>query len=386
MSEKPSAHYIAVGKHIPKKAMAPNRRRRRRSVSNSSSNPESAPRRRRSSRGNSSLSELAKEICLYRKKVLFITGAGISVASGVRPFRGSSGVWTQHIWSTATREAFRKDPLEWYNEFWLKSLTLPEGAKANQGHGALSELLAQYPDSLRIITQNVDGLHQPSKQIIEAHGRLGLYKCMPDEDSDTDSDSDDDDDRLVHLGHRRKRRLAMKKNVCPYQQMESLSLGQIELSSLGELLTLKSGKGRLKEAPRCPSCQNSLAPQALLFDEGYHSHDFYQFQKMEQWLSEAEVIVFVGTSFNVRLPEIALEHARNESIPVYNFNTQDMLASTARLNAVNIRGPSEETLPNLFQACQELQARFGTQSRAAPDKEVARSPETVSGRPLTVQT
>ena len=117
LSEKPSAHYIAVGKHIPKKAMAPNRRRRRRSVSNSSSNPESAPRRRRSSRGNSSLSELAKEICLYRKKVLFITGAGISVASGVRPFRGSSGVWTQHIWSTATREAFRKDPLEWYNEF-----------------------------------------------------------------------------------------------------------------------------------------------------------------------------------------------------------------------------------------------------------------------------
>ena len=40
----------------------------------------------------------------------------------------------------------------------------------------------------------------PSK-IIEAHGRLGLYKCLPDSDSDTNNDLDDDEDRLVHLGH-----------------------------------------------------------------------------------------------------------------------------------------------------------------------------------------
>ena len=100
-----------------------------------------------------------------------------------------------------------------------------------------------------------------------------------------------------------------------------------------------------------------LAPQALLFDEGYHSHDYYEFQKMEEWLSQAQVIVFIGTSFNVRLPEIALEHARAESIPVYNFNTQDHLDSTARLDATNVIGPAEETLPRLWQVCLELEGQ-----------------------------
>jgi NAD-dependent deacetylase len=369
--------------------MTSTRLRSRRSSSNSDSSVDDGPprsRRRRSSRGNSSLTELAKEICLYQKRVVFITGAGISVASGVRPFRGSSGVWTQHIWTTATREAFRKNPLEWYNEFWLPCLSLPENAKPNQGHGALSELLARYPKTVRMITQNVDGLHPPSQQsMIEAHGRLGLFKCMPSDDSDTDSDSDDDDDRLVHLGHRRKQRLAMKKKACPYQQKESLTVDQVEPSKVRK--SLQRGDGRLTEAPKCPSCRNCIAPQALLFDEGYHSHDFYQFQRMEQWMAEAEVIVFVGTSFAVRLPEIALEHARAEAIPVYNFNTQDMLDSTVRLNATNVTGPSEETLPLLYQACQELQARLDVDATPGGTEAAAsRSPGTMPGREFTVQT
>lgn len=337
--------------------MAPTRRRQR--VSRSSSPQEEPPsQRRRSSRGNHSLSELAKDICLYRKRVLFITGAGISVASGVRPFRGSSGVWTTTIWTNATRDAFRKDPLKWYNEFWLPNLSLPQNAQPNAGHYALDEILQRYPSTLSAITQNVDGLHPSSNNVrlIEAHGRLGLFKCMPDEDSDTDSDDDDDDERLVHLGHRRKRRLAMKQ-ACPYQQQESLRVDQIVPEKIRD--TLERGRGTISEPPKCPACNNALAPQALLFDEGYHSHDFYRFQQMEEWLAEAQVIVFVGTSFAVRLPEIALEHARAEKIPVYNFNTQDMLEATVRLNATNVKGPSEELLPRLLEEIKDLEVTLG---------------------------
>lgn len=264
-------------------------------------------------------------------------------------------MWSQYIWTTATREAFRKDPLQWYNEFWLNCMHLPKDVKPNQAHTALNDLLAHFPN-LKLITQNVDGLHPPSDQTIEAHGRLGLYKCMPVEDSDTDSDSDDDDDRLVHLGHRRKYRISTKQNICRYQQVESVIVDQVEPNDARRIL--RSGEGRLAETPRCPLCQNTLAPQALLFDEGYHSHDFYQFRKMEEWLSEAEVIVFAGTSFNVRLPEIALALARAQSIPVYNFNTQDFLESTVRLNATNVSGPSEETLPRLWETCLELHKKL----------------------------
>eukprot|EP00934_Nitzschia_sp_Nitz4_P008918 Nitzschia sp. Nitz4//scaffold79_size90958//25166//26284//NITZ4_005014-RA/size90958-processed-gene-0.80-mRNA-1//1//CDS//3329558216//8908//frame0 len=341
--------------------MAP-RRRQRRATSGLSSYDDSAPyqqhRTRRSSRGSQSLCELAKEICLFRKRVVFITGAGISVASGVRPFRGSNGVWTSTIWTNATRDAFRKDPLKWYNDFWLPNLSLPKDARPNAAHDALHELSERYPSTLRIITQNVDGLHRPSKLLIEAHGRLGLFKCMPEDDSDTDSEDDDDDHRLVHLGHRRKRRIAHKKKKgCRYQQAESLDGN--EISPLQVRRTLAEGRGPISEAPRCPVCQNCLAPQALLFDEGYHSHDFYQFQAMEDCLASAEVIVFVGTSFAVRLPEIALDHAREQKIPVYNFNTQDFLESTLRLNATNIKGPSEELIPRLLQEVRALEVTLG---------------------------
>ena len=369
--------------------------------------------RRRSSRGNSSLSELAKHIIVDKKRVVFITGAGVSVASGVRPFRGSSGVWTHIIWTTATREAFRKDPLKWYNAFWVpmflqtslpppdhnrqrtqyedgSSFEVPVTAllhpnpQPNAGHLALAELMNDF-SNIQMITQNVDGLHPPSNRLIEAHGRVGLYKCLPTEDSDTDSDSDDDDEREVHLGHRRKRRTA--QSMCPYQQAMSLTGEQLEPQTTRDALlrasdptspenmpsnssrdlsgrttppsdAISSARKRrivLDQAPKCPSCGNCVAPQALLFDEGYHNHDFYQFRLMEEWIAKAEVIVFVGTSFaGVSLTEVALEHAREKGLPVYNFNTRDFLESTFRLNAENVSGPSEETLPQLLAACRDL--------------------------------
>ncbi|KAL3926425.1 MAG: hypothetical protein SGBAC_013481 [Bacillariaceae sp.] len=320
------------------------------------------PAKRRSCRGNSALSKLAKEISLYRKQVVIIAGAGISVASGVRTFRGKSGVWSEFVWTTATRDSFRKDPLAWYNDFWLKSMKLPANLKPNPSHKALTDLLELCPN-LKLITQNVDGLNASSDQVVEAHGRLGLFKCVPDEDSDTDSESDDDDDRLVHLGHRRKRRLAEAKGVCRYQQMESIETDDLPMSTALGLMG-----DSLEESPKCPLCQNMVAPQALLFDEGYHSHDFYQFKKMEDWLANAEVIMFVGTSFNVRLSEVALEHARAQSLPVYNFNTQDFLEATAWLDATNISGCCEDVLPQLYNDCVSIQG-VKTATNGAPRRQ-----------------
>jgi NAD-dependent SIR2 family protein deacetylase len=96
-------------------------------------------------------------------------------------------------------------------------------------------------------------------------------------------------------------------------------------------------------------------PQALLFDEGYHSHTYYRFQETEEWLNKAECIVFVGTSFAVHLTSVALDHAREQSLPVFNFNLADLLQSTVRLNVSNITGPAVETLPALAEACRRLQ-------------------------------
>lgn len=96
-------------------------------------------------------------------------------------------------------------------------------------------------------------------------------------------------------------------------------------------------------------------PQALLFDEGYHSHSFYQFEVVEDWLAAADVLVFVGTSLPavVQLTAVALRHARQAELPVFNFNiypyTQDH-----SLNVTNIVGPAAETLPLFLAVCQEM--------------------------------
>ena len=96
-------------------------------------------------------------------------------------------MWEKHIEELGTRASFLKDPLGWYNEFWLPNFAPLKLAKApNAGHEALA-LLSCLLDDLRIVTQNVDGLHQStaigwdsSERLIEAHGRAGLYKCGSD--------------------------------------------------------------------------------------------------------------------------------------------------------------------------------------------------------------
>ena len=57
----------------------------------------------------------------------------------------------------------------------------------------------------------------------------------------------------------------------------------------------------LKEPPLCPGCSRPCMPQALLFDEGYHSHSHYKFETAEEWIAKASALVFVGTSFAVTI-------------------------------------------------------------------------------------
>ena len=83
----------------------------------------------------------------------------------------------------------------------------------NEGHEAISTIASLPNTNVKVITQNIDGLHCRTKkywnceqQLVEAHGRLGYYKCIPDKDSDSDSDEDNSaPQRTVRLGNRRKK-------------------------------------------------------------------------------------------------------------------------------------------------------------------------------------
>src|SRR5579872_6601432 len=106
------------------------------------------------------------------KKLVALTGAGISAESGLATFRDSGGLWEGYkVEDVATPEAWQRNPklvLEFYNERRKKALE----AKPNRGHEVLAELQNHF--DVTIITQNVDDLHERagSKNVIHLHGSL----------------------------------------------------------------------------------------------------------------------------------------------------------------------------------------------------------------------
>jgi NAD-dependent deacetylase len=111
-------------------------------------------------------------------RITVVTGAGVSAASGIPTFRGPGGLWKAHRpEDLATPEAFDRDPLlvwEWYA--WRRELVAK--ARPNRAHEVLAAWSLRYP-SFRLVTQNVDGLHERAgtRNVTRFHGSLGSLAC-----------------------------------------------------------------------------------------------------------------------------------------------------------------------------------------------------------------
>jgi NAD-dependent deacetylase len=115
------------------------------------------------------------------KKIVILTGAGISAESGISTFRDSNGLWEQHrIEDVATFDAWKRNPdlvLEFYNQ---RRKQLYE-VKPNAGHNALVKLEKNF--DVQIITQNVDDLHEQAgfTKVLHLHGELKKVRSTLDE-------------------------------------------------------------------------------------------------------------------------------------------------------------------------------------------------------------
>lgn len=120
------------------------------------------------------------------RRVVVLTGAGISAESGIRTFRGSDGLWEDHrIEDVATPEAFERDPAlvhRFYNERraaheGTRSGTSP--ALPNAGHLALARFERTFAGDFLLVTQNIDALHERagSKNLLHMHGELLVMRC-----------------------------------------------------------------------------------------------------------------------------------------------------------------------------------------------------------------
>lgn len=109
------------------------------------------------------------------KKLLFLTGAGISAESGIQTFRGDNGLWDQNLVDEIANiySWNKKEKKERILEFHKKLFLKVKESKPNKGHFDLVRLEEMF-DEVMLVTQNVDDLHERagSKNIVHLHGEI----------------------------------------------------------------------------------------------------------------------------------------------------------------------------------------------------------------------
>jgi len=111
-------------------------------------------------------------------KIVFFTGAGMSAESGVPTYRGSGGIWHKYDWEEfACQDAFERKPTKVLDFHELRRRSVLE-CQMHNGHKFMSHLQKSH-DSVTVVTQNIDGMHQQAEtnNVIELHGSLWRLRC-----------------------------------------------------------------------------------------------------------------------------------------------------------------------------------------------------------------
>jgi NAD-dependent deacetylase len=223
-------------------------------------------------------------------RLVVLTGAGISAESGIPTFRGKEGYWTvgssvYHPQQMATRAAFERMPDEVWR-WYLYRRTVCRGAAPNPAHLALVRLEEALGDRVRLITQNVDGLHLRAGNSLartyQIHGNIDYARCA---------------------------------GTCPLPPWP-----------IPEALGAAAGDGAPAEDEvallRCPDCGGRARPHVLWFDECY-DEPLFRFESSLRAASEAALLILVGTSASTTLPWHVVEIAAQRGAVVIDVNTDD---------------------------------------------------------------
>lgn len=106
------------------------------------------------------------------KKIVFLTGAGMSAESGIKTFRDAGGLWEEYpVMQVASHDGWLADP-ELVNRFYNERRKQLITCQPNEGHKLVAELENEY--EIAVVTQNVDNLHERagSTRVVHLHGEL----------------------------------------------------------------------------------------------------------------------------------------------------------------------------------------------------------------------
>jgi NAD-dependent deacetylase len=222
-----------------------------------------------------------------------LTGAGISVASGIPHFRAEGGLWDRYDpMEYATAMAWRSDPVKVWKLFREMGAVILR-ARPNPAHLALAEMERKgWVEA--VVTQNIDGLHQAagSRNVIEFHGNSVDIYCES-------------------CGR-------------TFEKAESLAF----LEGAGAVL--------------CPECEGNVRPSVVLFGEPIPQDAL---RVSATVAASCRTMIVVGTSAVVAPASLLPMEAASHGATIVEVNPEET-ELTARADVV-LRGPAEEVVPAL---------------------------------------
>lgn len=202
------------------------------------------------------------------KDIVFFTGAGISVPSGIPDFRSYTGLYHQNLRAeTILSHSFFMDHPKAFYDFYWKHMVYPQ-ATPNKAHQWISDCQRDYRN-VTVITQNIDGLHQKagSRNVIELHGSIHHYTCM-------------------RCGH--------------HYTLDDLTIG---------------------ETPYCPLCHGLIKPDVVLYDEALDQSAIHHAILMIQ---QCDTLIIIGTSLNVYPAAGFIQYFTGSTMVLINKSTTPM--------------------------------------------------------------
>jgi len=236
----------------------------------------------------------ARELVSKSGKIIALTGAGISVDSGIPDFRSEGGLWERYDpHEYATIESFNRNPLK----FWTMGRELAETilqAEPNSAHRALAKLESS-KKLIGIITQNIDNLHQTagSKRIVELHGNYLRAYCT-----------------------------------------------QCSKEYVGEEIHQRVVNGEIP--PKCDDCQGVLKSEAVLFGEPLPEKAMSEAVEL---CREADLMLVIGSSLTIYPAAFLPQLAKNAGAKIILINLEGI--NRDNVADIVIKGRATEVIPKL---------------------------------------
>lgn len=221
------------------------------------------------------------------RRIVVLTGAGLSAESGVPTFRDRSGIWAQYDYrEVATPEGFARNPAR-VHEFYNRRRKAHAAVTPNAAHAALARLEREFPGEVWIVTQNVDELQEQAgcQNLIHMHGEI--YKAL-----------------CAACGTRR------------------------------------AWRDDLSEETSCPGCgrMGGMRPDVVWFGEiPYHM------ERIRALLEEADLFISIGTSGNVYPAAGFVAEARANGAHTVELNLEP--SEGRSMFAEAIHGPATVVVP-----------------------------------------